>query len=185
MSDTTTTIDYDAIVQALKDRIEHVELKFGRFMGLSSYDPTYLKELRTLGFYAPRQSGRSIWVMNEMTKNPKTIVITVNRDIRNHLVLRQCQGPTPQNPTVIKADLESINKRVMTIQDFRTMMGERGATADTTDLNSFEFPVAFDTIIFDDSHAIFDRLRKGKVYTWLSVFWKEHQIRDPYVILVN
>lgn len=181
-----TTVNYDVIVQALKDRANEISGPYGEALRLSSGDSFFIRDMRTIGFHAPRQSGRSTWVMNEMVKNPGTLVITVNKPLRDALVLRQCQGDSTYVKGIIKVDrLEDIDKRVITLRDLAAMMGERGSMADNPQIKHFELSFKIDQIILDDAHVIFDRLRRNKFYDWAARVFDVSKAEDPFVVLVN
>lgn len=80
-----TTIDYDAIITGLTQRAN--DPKVTQWIGVSACDkPTALKEWRTIGVCAPRQSGSRVWMLEQMKKDPTAMLITVNVPMRKHIL---------------------------------------------------------------------------------------------------
>lgn len=80
-----TTIDYDAIIQGLTARAN--DPKVVRSTHAYGADkPTALKEWRTIGVCAPRQSGSTHWMIRQVRENPEATLITVNLPLRKYIL---------------------------------------------------------------------------------------------------
>jgi len=80
-----TTIDYDAIIKGLTDRANDPKVR--EWIKVSMTDkPTALKEWRTIGCCAPRQSGSTRWMLEKMRQDPTATLITVNVPLRKHIL---------------------------------------------------------------------------------------------------
>jgi hypothetical protein len=126
-------IDFDAITQALLDVVE-AKASFNYSVSIN-LDSTYIKELRTIGVYAPRQTGKTHYVAGMVNNNDDCVAIVPNQLIKSNMTSR---GTDPN--------------KVATSQDLLNMNSERAK----------EFFKK--KVIVDESGYVFDRIRRNKFY---------------------
>lgn len=80
-----TTIDYDAIITGLTQRANDPKILHAIHISMAD-KPTALKEWRTIGVCAPRQSGSTHWMIQQMRESPDATLITVNLPLRRYIL---------------------------------------------------------------------------------------------------
>lgn len=84
MTTSPANIDYDAILQGL---IEIADQRFEKNLATTGMQPAMaLRELRTVGITAPRQTGKTSWVIRQLSANPDSFVVVNNNDRRKEIL---------------------------------------------------------------------------------------------------
>lgn len=134
-------INYDLIINELETGIELAapwasQMSFGA--------ASYFREFRTIGFNAPRQIGKTAWMMQRVENDARSVVV-----IRDGLLLRACID----NHETLVGKPSLIGERAMTIRQLQNLLREDA------------LPL-YDTFYIDEAHFCFHFVEK-KLFQYL------------------
>jgi len=178
------TINYDAIAQELKRGLIDNENTAAH---LCMDKPMLLKELYTLAFGGPRQTGKTKWMIEHLIRDPDSRLIALNLTMREAIIQqlsayarldenREGDEPRPdaiwhaggigwvqvhkETAELIRKDprvVEQAMLRIITVPMLRTMINQ-----DTV------LPINISQIFIDQRVQAFQLIRASKYYTWLA-----------------
>jgi len=153
------TIDYDAIYTGLMETVElysNEDIKRCRCNEIQA-----LKEFRTIGLTAPRQCGKTQWIIDKLNQDPNTSILFRN-------------NPAYQ---IAKHQLVNVDEsRIFTPYD---VIKAKVAIAD----GSVDYEVVKTKIIFvDDAFYTIDYIGRDVFYKWLAA---SPAAKDLIIVMVG
>jgi hypothetical protein len=174
-----TTINYNAIVQEFEKALAVSNNTFGNDLIFKPEKHRLLKELHTVGLTLPRQMGTTMFIIEELIKDPNSYFVNVNNDYLSlsFSILKEMVRAANCNEKVsirgqvyfdLKQDIkESILNQPSLLNNFK----ERLLTSKTLGtLIKDDIPISKNVsrIYFDGSVPIFKTIKRIKYYEWLS-----------------
>lgn len=183
-------INYDAIAQELKRGLVANETTAAC---LGHDKPMTLKELYTLAFGGPRQTGKTKWMIESLIRDPDSRLVALNLTMREAIIQQlsayaslgeNCDNGEPRPDAiwhaggdgwipVHKETAELIRKdprvveqamcRIITAPMLRTMVN-----------NTDVVPINISQIFIDQRVQVFHLIRMSKYYTWLAKISDKH-----------
>lgn len=169
-------INYDAIAKELKRGLVGAEEHIAK-LGIID-KPMALKEFYTLGMSGPRQTGKTRWIVENLIRDPQSLLVVLNRTQRDvadrHVRLyANCDGRDklvwyPGGLVVVPDDLVELIRqdpdvvykaiqRIVTVPELLTRV-----------LDPESAPINHTQVFIDGRVQAFHALRYSKYYTWLA-----------------
>lgn len=174
------TINYDAIAQELKRGLIDNENIAARMGGDK---PTILKELYTLTFGGPRQTGKTKWIVEQMIRDPNTRTVVINKGSQEQIArrIRSYEDMDENNmimlfgtPYKVPDDLadlirrDPLRLRVVSGNVITSVMLNNIFNLFDKDVEKEKKLPNINQMFFDGQVQIFNRIRMNKYYTWLA-----------------
>lgn len=153
---TLRTVDFDAILQRQMEEFQ-LEERCERLKESLVDLAHVLSELRTVGFHAPRQSGKSWWVGDKLIEDPNAVVVVVNEK-HQEMMLRHV-GLSGKGRVLTSRDVINESRRI---------------TAWEPEPESY-----VSRVYVDESHHISRALSDAKLYQWAAWF------NNPEMVVVK
>lgn len=80
-------VNYDAIAQELKRGLTDNK-RSAEHIGITNDKPMILKQLYTLAFGGPRQTGKTTWIIEQVIRDVNTRVVVINTMLQDDMVRR-------------------------------------------------------------------------------------------------
>lgn len=183
-------VNYDAIAQELKRGLVANETT-AACLGIDK--PMVLKELYTLAFGGPRQTGKTKWMIESLIRDPDSRLVALNLTMREAIIKqlsayasldenRENGEPRPdaiwhaggdgwipvhkETADLIRKDprvVEQAMCRIITAPMLRTMINQNNTP-----------PIDISQIFIDQRVQAFHLIRASKYYTWLAKVSDKH-----------
>lgn len=159
MTSTTTPLNWKAIVQELERGIEMTRRK-NTHLNCGGTKSIQLREFFTIGIKAPRQSGKTVWIMRYIAEHPAALIVMPNDALRDQFIQHASTGEFGffgklEDYTPMPADI--LDRMVITAKELNQLI------KDGTVLSARP-----SRVIIDGAYFIFNNVRLAKYYDWLG-----------------